>query len=135
MSKTHLAFVYGSLKTGYWNHRYLTRGGARLLGEFTTRDRYTMRCVGFPLIKPEQGAGSLYAGRVHGELWEVDCRTLAALDALEGEGSMYLRRPVALEGYAEGPQVYLWARKPEGRVIQPGDDGVLRWQPADRPRD
>lgn len=82
-SKSNL-FVYGTLMSGQANHEaYLA--DSRLLGHGEIRP-FTMYDLGhYPGIVP--GGGTL-----RGELYEIDEGTRAALDQLEGEGSLFLRR-------------------------------------------
>ena len=74
-------FVYGTLKRGFHNHRLLTESRATFVA--TAKTRAPMRLVlgeyGIPYLMKEGDA----AGRVPGELWEVDDAGLDALDVLE----------------------------------------------------
>jgi gamma-glutamylcyclotransferase (GGCT)/AIG2-like uncharacterized protein YtfP len=87
---THLVFVYGSLKNGFGNHYHLQT--ARFLEATRTGSRsFRMESMGgFPAVLKN---GS-YA--IEGELYEVDDRTLARLDQLEGNGHFYNRELVFL---------------------------------------
>lgn len=75
MSK-HLIFCYGSLKFGKPNHKYFLDG---IPMKDTAVTRGVMYDLGaFPAV-------TLHGdGQIHGELYEVDDRTLARLDRLEG---------------------------------------------------
>lgn len=106
-------FVYGTLKTGGENHRYLA--GQRLLGAASTTEGYTLFSLGdYPGMVRSGGPGR----QVLGELWEVDDACLRALDELEGvaEG-LYERVPVALQPpFASVPaETYLYRRSIAGR--------------------
>jgi gamma-glutamylaminecyclotransferase len=82
----HLVFVYGSLKKGFHNHRLLSSGQAKFLGDAQSiAPEYAMLDLGsFPgLIEGTQ--------RVTGELYEVDDHTFHRLDSLEGHPHMYTR--------------------------------------------
>ena len=82
-------FVYGSLLSGFGNHRLLE--GSRLIGHAKTPPGYRMHSLGgFPGVVPTGNAV------VHGEVYEVDAQTLAALDRLEGHPRFYRRRPICL---------------------------------------
>lgn len=74
--------VYGSLKKGYWNSRLLE--GSELLAEGMISG-YKLYNSGFPVATPSEGT------KITVEVYEVDEKTLAALDRLEGNGSMYNR--------------------------------------------
>ena len=88
---THfLLFAYGSLKRGHSNHHEL--GEARFVREARTVPGFALRLLsGYPLLVP--GARS-----IRGELFELPCSHVPALDAFEGEP--YQRREVELEGGA-----------------------------------
>ena len=79
---THRVFVYGTLKSGFWNH-YLLKG----CGHAATVPTYKMIENGFPVIMPDPEGKPLA-----GEIYTVDDETLARLDQLEREGSSYDRK-------------------------------------------
>jgi gamma-glutamylcyclotransferase (GGCT)/AIG2-like uncharacterized protein YtfP len=81
----HRVFVYGTLKSGFWNH-YLLKG-CEFIGAAATVRTYKMIENGFPVIMPDP-AGKPLAG----EIYTVDDETLARLDQLEREGSSYDRK-------------------------------------------
>jgi gamma-glutamylaminecyclotransferase len=88
---SHLVFVYGTLKRGQHNHnRFLAT--STFLGPATTAERWRMITGGYPVVLPNHHRAG--AGRIRGELYEVDDQTLEALDRLEGNGHLYLRREV-----------------------------------------
>ncbi|MGH7295035.1 MAG: gamma-glutamylcyclotransferase family protein [Polyangiaceae bacterium] len=62
------------------------------------------------------------ATSVTGELYDVDERTLGAVDRLEGHPHFYRRAPVHLLG-GDAAQGYLLAQPPRGQapVIESGD--------------
>lgn len=77
--------VYGSLKKGFGNHGLLR--DATYVGEVAI-DGFDMFSLGpFPAIQEGEG-------HVEGELYEVDTRTLASLDRLEGHPVMYERTDI-----------------------------------------
>lgn len=85
-------FVYGTLKRGGSNHRFLA--GQRFVGPARTSPGLTLYAIGdYPgmVRAPEDRAG------VDGEIWEVDRACLAQLDELEGlDEGLYERAPVSL---------------------------------------
>ena len=88
-----LLFVYGTLKRGCANHRWLA--GEEFLGTARTVPGFGLFDLGgYPAIAPvpEDRAG------VTGEVWSVRPAALAALDRFEGvhEG-LYFRAPIALQ--------------------------------------
>ncbi len=87
-----LVFVYGTLKRGGSNHRYLA--GQTLIGTARTGAGFTLYSLGhYPGLVAEAAA----AEGVSGEIWAVDAACLARLDILEGvaEG-LYAREPAPL---------------------------------------
>jgi len=90
-----LVFVYGSLKRGFPLHSILAtstfRGTVPLQG-------FTLHSAGaFPYMVPCAN------GTVLGELYAVNKKTLAHLDRVEQEGTLYVRRVI---GEYEGEEVY-----------------------------
>ena len=112
MSST-LVFVYGTLKRGLSNHRWLR--GQTFLGEARTVPRYRMFDLGgYPGMVLEEGEDG---GAIEGEVWEVDEKGLRGLDKLEGvaEGE-YAFETVRLEGkwVQEEVKGYLYLRSVKG---------------------
>jgi gamma-glutamylaminecyclotransferase len=97
MTKMTRVFVYGSLKSGFHNNRFLTENGARLLRrDVRTSKGFALYSLGrFPAMV-DVGEGD--EGVVTGELWNVSERCLAALDRLEGHPDFYTRTTILLEG-------------------------------------
>ncbi len=114
---TALVMVYGSLLSGFGNHRVLAQHGAELVGTAVTADaRFTMRSLGaFPAVC--RGG----ADAIRGEVYRVGVAALAALDRLEGHPDWYRRErvPVELCGEVARPWVYLLDAV--GPVVPHGD--------------
>ena len=86
-------FVYGSLKRGFRLHCYLTN--QRFVGDACTAPRFRLYDVGwFPAMVADPDGIA-----VQGELYEVDSECLAALDRVEGEGRIYERVEIELQGW------------------------------------
>jgi gamma-glutamylaminecyclotransferase len=81
----HRVFVYGTLKSGFWNHDLLE--GCEFVGGAATVPTYKMIENGFPVIIPDPEGKPLA-----GEIYAVDDEPLARLDQLEREGSSYDRK-------------------------------------------
>ncbi|MEX0732767.1 MAG: gamma-glutamylcyclotransferase family protein [Aquisalimonadaceae bacterium] len=81
-------FVYGSLRRGGTNHRFLK--GGRLLGGHRTEPHFRMLNLGrFPgVVQPGTTA-------IIGEVYGVNRRVLAALDVLEDYPRSYTRSRIA----------------------------------------
>ncbi len=76
-------FVYGTLKKGFRLHPYLSR--ASYLGE--------AELEGFKMYDLGRYPGIVSGkGKVYGEVYEVDLKTLLLLDEIEEEGEEYERR-------------------------------------------
>ncbi len=112
-------FVYGTLKRGFNNHRYLK--DAYFLGEAKTSKSYAMYSSGIPYVIRDQKISV-----IHGEVYEIDCTTLKNLDALEGHPNWYKREQVAVclhEQNGHKTKVIAWLYfypVPVGSVIQDG---------------
>lgn len=78
-------FVYGTLKRGFRLNPVLSN--SFFVGE-TIVEGYDMFSLGaFPAIKSGEGS-------VHGEVYEVDERTLSVLDQIEGVPHLYVRQKI-----------------------------------------
>lgn len=104
----HLVFVYGTLKRGCKNHRFLA--GQSYVGTARTAPGFRLYHLG---KYPGMIADQTDTEGVSGEVWSVDTATLARLDAFEGvpEG-LYRRVPAPLLAPFENQTVYtyLYAR-------------------------
>jgi gamma-glutamylaminecyclotransferase len=108
-------FVYGSLRSGESNHRYLAT--ARPLGPSATSPGFTLYDLGPYAAIARTGEGS-----VTGELYEVDAPALAELDRLEGHPTFYRRQPITL---ADGEEAEAYVQRPDqvrGKPPVPGGD-------------
>ena len=91
-------FVYGTLRAGGSNHFRLEGAVPRDAG--TVRGRL-YRVDWYPALLLDEGGYP-----VHGEVYEVDAVTLAALDVFEG--SEYRRIRVAVTPAAAGDAIEAW---------------------------
>lgn len=107
-------FVYGTLKRGGSNHRYLA--GQTFVGEARTTAGFTLyQLEGYPglVVDPTDREG------VTGEIWSVDPNCLAALDELEGLAEGLYRRVVVglLPPHDRAAiEAYVYARPVDGRA-------------------
>lgn len=99
-------FVYGTLLRGCHNHGYFL-GGAEFLGDADLVDYALYNLGSYPGIIPAGGEA------VVGELYQVDDKTLARLDRLEGNGWLYTRKKVVARLGEENlnAEVYIWNGK------------------------
>lgn len=108
-----LVAVYGSLRQGMGNHRWLL-SDHECLEKFRTEPKYTMYSLGgFPAVV-EKGECSVVC-----ELYEVDAETERALDHLEGVAhGFYYRGTISTP---RGQAVIYLMRECEGPVVASGD--------------
>lgn len=147
----HKVFVYGSLKSGFGNHRLLRESNSEFLGTtYTKETNFLMFSFGaFPAVVKNQEFGY---GAIEGELYSVDTVTLFKLDMLEGNGTFYTREKVELDdgntawmylidqpsyhmsdedeqiemGYYDDKMVFIWRLAPLNKTIE-------RWSFKDEP--
>lgn len=93
--------VYGTLKTGYGNHRLLEN--ADFVGTGKTQSPYPLEVDGLPYLHDLEGEGE----NVTLEIYDVNSETLARLDQLEGHPTFYKRRviPVSMNDWST---TYAW---------------------------
>ena len=103
-------FVYGSLKRGFHNHRFLH--GQRFIGEARTKPVYRLLSFdAYPGMIPASDGGH----SIHGEVWEVDAPCKLMLDHLEGvdHGHYQCVEAMLLPPFIGAPILtYLYARDP-----------------------
>lgn len=94
--------VYGSLKTGHYNHAYLKK--AHFIGTFHTAPEYTMIDLGaYPAIIADGKT------QIEVEIYEVDPDTLTALDELEEHPDCFMRTLIRIEDM----EVFIYVLNPE----------------------
>lgn len=105
-------FVYGTLKRGQANHRYLK--GAEFIGEGESVEKFVMFDIGVPVVTRDKKVAS-----IKGELYRVSPEILKRCDKLEGHPRYYRREKVkvVVKGEEFEAWMYLW--------IRPVRDGIL----------
>tara|TARA_R110002153_G_scaffold72533_5_gene189695 strand:+ start:172 stop:1041 length:870 start_codon:yes stop_codon:yes gene_type:complete len=93
--------VYGTLKTGYSNHRLLKN--ADFVGTGKTKDPYPLEVDGLPYLHDIEGVGE----SVMLEIYDVNPATLEGLDRLEGHPEFYKRRVIPVSMY-DWSTTYAW---------------------------
>ena len=126
-------FVYGTLKKGFGNHALLET--AKFIKEATTDGQFVMYERWFPYIIPVHyplsDEESRAAGRVVGEVYEINEGHLADLDGLEGEGYFYER--VKVEVGEESMYAYQMIRenhpkyKEDFTLVRPNTNRLLEF--------
>jgi protein phosphatase len=110
---TTLLFVYGTLKRGGSNHRYMERQS--FVGAARTPKGYTLYDLGG---YPGMIADTADEEGVTGEVWSVDDACLASLDVLEGTAEGLYRRSTItlLDPFAKSVvETYVYLKGVEGR--------------------
>jgi gamma-glutamylcyclotransferase (GGCT)/AIG2-like uncharacterized protein YtfP len=88
MPFSDLVFVYGTLRRGEYNHRYLSR--VRRLGVYRTSPVYTLLDLGdYPAVIPGGHTAIL------GEVYAINNALLSRLDGLEGYPHEYTRERIS----------------------------------------
>lgn len=110
-------FVYGTLRRGFSNHRFLA--GARFVGPGRTVDAHGLYLeAGIPYLAAGEGRYP-----VVGEVYAVDAAILAGLDELEEHPRVYTRRPAPIV-LGDGRRLVAWvyfANEPQGVPLASGD--------------
>jgi gamma-glutamylcyclotransferase (GGCT)/AIG2-like uncharacterized protein YtfP len=102
MAQTTL-FLYGTLKRGQRNHRFLD--GQAFVGEARTMPRYRLYvCQGCPCLIEDAAHGEA----VRGEVWRVDDDALRRIDALEEVPILYSRRAIVLQDFPARVAAYFY---------------------------
>lgn len=118
LEQTPYVFVYGTLMSGFGNHRLLK--DSLLIERAATEDEYVLVANVIPYLLEEEGKSY-----VRGEVYEVDERTLENLDGLEGHPNWYNRKIINVVTEV-GDKLKAWAyfmpKRPNGvAVIESGD--------------
>ena len=128
---TNLFVVYGTLKSGYGNHRLLdNKADVAFKGRVVSQDRYIVRGMGFPLAI-KNGEEELKKP-LQGELYEVNNEEVVqSLDWLESNGSFYTReiRPFTTDnGETVEAWIYLIGEDGyQGNALCPTADETYYW--------
>ncbi|WP_148715796.1 gamma-glutamylcyclotransferase family protein [Chitinolyticbacter meiyuanensis] len=112
--QSQLVFVYGTLKRGGWNHRWLD--GATCLGEAQTVALFSLYAHQYPFLVREPRYPVL------GELYAIDDSTLSNLDTLEGHPDDYRREQIPVRD-GHGTLHLVWAylhSSPQGGLLANG---------------
>jgi gamma-glutamylcyclotransferase (GGCT)/AIG2-like uncharacterized protein YtfP len=116
-----LLFVYGTLMSGFYNHRHLEHPGVRFIGEARTTRGYGMAASGIPFMYRLPDHFDSTAARlstVKGELYSVPSWIIEGpIDALEGHPNHYRRQPVYV-GVEGAPMVVAEAYLAPYRTIE-----------------
>jgi gamma-glutamylaminecyclotransferase len=126
-SERTTVFVYGTLRAGEINHSLL--GSSPLVRRARSEPRFELVSLG-PCPALVRGGATAVAG----EVYEVDRRTLAALDALEGHPEHYRRELIRLEGGEEVTAYLLSPDQVAGMARIASGDWTARRRRTERPR-
>lgn len=108
-NQMYLVFVYGSLKRGFSNHSIIEN--SKFLGNTETVNRnFRMFSLSyFPTVAETEGDDFTIVG----ELYDVDSKTLEALDSLEGNGHLYNRKLVKVYCGLDIVEAWMYLRLPD----------------------
>lgn len=113
-------FVYGTLKRGHSNNRFLEN--ANYVGDFHTEPKYHLVDMGyFPAII-EGGKG-----KIHGEVWKINDKILKNLDYLESEGLLYDRKIINVKDNSSYKKVFAYILNDKHREYDFLSEGDLHW--------
>ena len=115
MDRTHLVFVYGTLRSGHSNHHLMK--DAHSYGVGSTDASYAMYLIsGYPYVTSSETRYPIV-----GEMFGVDDDTLQTLDRMEGHPRFYERRETAVTVGGEHYVAWMYFRDPQGILMQSGD--------------
>jgi gamma-glutamylaminecyclotransferase len=80
-------FVYGTLRRGLWNHHWLMN--SRYIGNGKTCNKYALYADTIPYVFKSESVSP-----IHGEVYDVDEKTLTHIDRLENHPAWYRRELV-----------------------------------------
>jgi gamma-glutamylcyclotransferase (GGCT)/AIG2-like uncharacterized protein YtfP len=111
MSSEQYVFVYGRLRSGFWNQFLL--GARKSAGTGRTVENYALYVSAMPYVRMDQAVSP-----IRGEVYAVSAQTLRDLDRLMAHPTWYRRYevPVKLD---DGPGITAWL------YARPGTGGVL----------
>ena len=121
--KRNYVFTYGTLLKDERNHEYYLKDEDYICDGFITG--YKMFNLGrYPGIKTGEGI-------VLGEIYLVDDETLATLDYLEEEGSLYIRRIVSVNSSNDiyDAFVYIYNQNVDNPIYL--GEGIYSWRKLD----
>ena len=130
-------FVYGTLKLNHGNWEHYLKDYSSFLGSFPTKGEYFMHGqTSVPMVfrSSDWSVGEEFFHPVRGEVFELgDWITLLGLDSLEGEGSLYSRQLVEVEGFDTPCWGYLGIPRPSlvpplSRDLSLNDAGEFEWR-------
>ncbi len=125
-----LLAVYGTLKRGCGNHKYLS--GSKFIGTGITLEKFVLVVSVIPYCIPANLAGEngKYANQIHVEVYEVNEEKLEEIDELEGHPFWYKREKVKVKlenGGVVDAWFYIYYHKIEGKIIF-NDDGTASYE-------
>ncbi len=124
MSKLELLAVYGTLKRGCGNHKYLS--DSKFVGTGVTLEKFVLVVSVIPYCIPIDSAGEMrkYASPIHVEVYEVSAEKLERIDELEGHPFWYKRKKVDVKlenGKIVKTWFYIYPNRIQGKIISNGE--------------
>lgn len=102
--------VYGTLKRGHYNHKFLNK--SQFIGEGRTVDKYKMTSNGhFPYLSKNGD----YNTKV--EVFEIDNETLKNVDRLEGHPDFYKREVINVLVGEDVLKCWIYLTPSKGQIL------------------
>ena len=125
-----LLAVYGTLKRGCGNHKYLSN--SRFVGAGVTLDKFVLVVSFIPYCVPIDLAGEMgkYASQIRVEVYEISKEKLEEIDELEGHPFWYKREKVKVrleDGEIVDAWFYIYPHKIEGKIVS-NKDGTASYE-------
>ncbi len=93
----NLVFVYGTLKQGQCRGHVMRQSNFIGHAKTITGKHAILNLGNFPTIVHSKDIPEAPESTVIGEIWEIDEKTLQALDRIEGYPFLYTREPISFE--------------------------------------
>ena len=138
---SHAVFVYGTLRSGYWNNKAMTRDGgkAEMVGTAATLGKFLLFESGIPFVVKSDFLKALQpynhlTGQIVGELWNLDDKALANCDRLESHPTGYCREETRVQTIKNRAPDTAWLyfyphfkSLHDATLLRPSRSGLLDW--------
>lgn len=123
-------FVYGTLKSNYYGKSIFSKNQFISIG--ATVPIMNLAHRGFPVATFAEKYPDKPAGKIVGEIYEVDERQLDGLDQYEGYPTFYSRQEITVTDEGDQPHeclIYIGegAASPDLPFVEPNETGFIIW--------